>query len=95
MAKKAATKKVTKKKAKKPTIAGMVRGLFGDNPNMETDDMVSRVRKRFPDSAFSPTHVAYYRNKLRKAGMNIPLKRKAKKKVTKKKATRKKATKKK
>ena len=37
------------------------------------DEKNKQVKKKFPDSAFSKAHVAYYRNKFRKEGMDIPL----------------------
>ena len=73
-------KEEKKPKVKKPTIAGYVRKAFEKNLNTKTDALIKEVKARFPDSAFSATHVAYYKNKLRKDGLEIPKRKKAAKK---------------
>lgn len=82
MAVKVATKKPSGKAAKpepkkekpaKETVVSYVRGILEDDGRASTQDLIKAVKKKFPESAFSKAHVAYYRNKFRKEGMDIPL----------------------
>lgn len=72
-ASKAKAEKSKKEDAPRVTIVGYVTELLEDDPAMSTQDMITKVKKKFPESAFSKSHVAYYRNSLRKKGMDIPL----------------------
>lgn len=70
---KAAKPEPKKAKPEKETVVSYVRGLLEDDGRASTQDLIKQVKKKFPDSAFSKAHVAYYRNKFRKEGMDIPL----------------------
>lgn len=82
MATKVKAKAVEKKEAKpaakekKATIKDLARDLI--LKNQESDAIIGAVKKAFPESAFNATHVAFYRNQLRKEGYDIETKRKAK-----------------
>lgn len=39
--------------------------------NQSSEQIIAAVQKEFPDSAFGPTHVAFYKNKLKKEGHEI------------------------
>ncbi len=68
-------RKLTKQEveaAQKGTIVSFVKGLFEENPEISTTDCIEAVAQVFPQSKFQKSHVAFYRNKFRKAGMDIP-----------------------
>ena len=69
---KKAGKKKVEKQERSGTIVAMVRAIFEECPESDTKDIIDAVKEVFPDSSFSSTHVAYYRNKFRKEGMDIP-----------------------
>lgn len=58
---------------KRVTIVSVVKALLEKDASMGTKVMIEAVKAKFPDSKFDETHVAYYRNKFRKEGMNIPM----------------------
>ncbi len=63
--------KTSPKAAKKPrepreTIKTLVIQILTDSPEIVTDQMISKVKEKFPDSKFSTSHVAWYKNKFRK-----------------------------
>lgn len=82
----AKVKKIKAKAKKKATIVGLVIELFNKNPEMSTKECIKRVKAKFPESKFDATHVAYYRNKLRKDPYNIAIPERVKKTKTKAKA---------
>lgn len=63
------------KKEKEPrrTIISFVRECFDEDPSISTTDLIEKVSKEFPSSAFDKAHAAFYRNKLREEGVEIPL----------------------
>ena len=68
---KAATKSEAKPaKEKKPTIKDLARKLILEKK--DNDAIISAVQKAFPDSKFNASHVAFYRNQLRKEGHDLP-----------------------
>jgi len=70
--KEAAKKKADAAPKKKATVVSYVRELLEDDGRMSTQDMIKVVKRKFPKSKFNKSHVAYYRNKLRAEGMDIP-----------------------
>ena len=49
----------------RPTITSFVVELLGKNPTMGTDELIQKVCVNFPWSAFSKTHVAWYKHQIR------------------------------
>jgi proteasome lid subunit RPN8/RPN11 len=51
---------------KKVTIKQVVIGQILGNPSVTNSEMIAAVKARFPESAFSETHAAWYRSQARK-----------------------------
>lgn len=70
-----AVKKLNKEeleKVRQGKIVDFVRQLFTEDPAISTEDCINSVCPVFPNSKFQKSHVAYYRNRFRKQGMEIP-----------------------
>lgn len=65
---KTSPKSKASKKPREPreTIKTLVIQILIDKPDIAPDVMIKKVKEKFPDSKFSPSHVAWYKNKFKK-----------------------------
>ncbi len=77
--------KVKEEKAPRATIKQLACKLILEK-KLDNEGIISQVKKSFPESAFGPTHIAFYKNQLRHEGHDIPSTREPKKEKTEAKA---------
>ena len=75
-AKRAGTKSAGTSRVRQQSITGehdsikaVVYELLAADPKTTSEVIVAAVKKEFPGSAFSPTHVSYYKSKIKSEGM--------------------------
>ncbi len=97
MAKKKKKKKKkakAKRQARKQTCIAFLREVYGSDPNISNDKVLTKLLAKFPQSNAGVKSIITWKNMLRKEGFDIPMSRVGRK-TTKKKASKKKAAKKK
>ena len=60
-----------KQESTRPTITEAVLAMFSKNPKMDSENMIAQIRKNFPWSKFSKTHVAWYKCQIRKGKYSL------------------------
>lgn len=73
-----------KPKEKRMTISQFVKDVLRKDPEIPTDEAIQKIKKEFPKSRVSKTHISYYRSKFREE-LGLPHLHKTEKKVSKKK----------
>ncbi len=74
MKNKKSTKKSQEKNIEKKngTITSLVLRLFKIDPEIRSVEMITKVKKTFPKSAFKLSHYSWYKYQIKKGRYNLP-----------------------
>jgi len=53
------------------TIGHMVLCALKTNPNVKSDELAPAILEKFPESAWNPAHLAWYRHQVRTGAYNL------------------------